>query len=86
MTRRDWWFGVLLLSLAVGLHALVPRYEWRGGSVPQVRVDRWTGRAEIGRYYQGRWISPAVEEEWRRYDAQQKQLLRVPLSDLPLVK
>jgi hypothetical protein len=45
MTRRDWWLGVLLLTLAILAHALLPRYDWGPLSVTpyQVRVDRWFG-------------------------------------------
>lgn len=58
MTRRDWWMGILLLAAAVLAHALIPRYEWRNvGPVPRVRVDRWTGRAEVGNFSGGRWIA-----------------------------
>ncbi len=50
MTRRDWWFGVVLIVLAVLSHAVFPRYTvlTSGGEVFVVtRFDRWTGRAEI---------------------------------------
>jgi len=68
MTRRDWWFGIGALVLAVLLHALLPRYEWRdpGGDDVSiyVRIDRWTGRAEMGAFFNkdrqhtsGRWMS-----------------------------
>jgi serine/threonine protein kinase len=30
VTRRDWWLGVLVLSSALLLHAILPRYQ--GGS------------------------------------------------------
>ena len=29
MTRRDWWVGIVVLALAIVLHAAVPRYDWR---------------------------------------------------------
>src|SRR5687768_15773279 len=29
MTRRDWWIGVVLIVVALLLHAALPRYEWR---------------------------------------------------------
>ncbi|MCX6551196.1 MAG: helix-turn-helix domain-containing protein [Acidobacteria bacterium] len=47
MTRRDWWFGVGVIVLALLFHASVPRYEWRvvsNGIV--VRIDRWSGVAD----------------------------------------
>lgn len=28
IARRDWWIGVLLVTGAVTLHAVLPRYEW----------------------------------------------------------
>jgi hypothetical protein len=55
MTRRDWWLGILAVVLAICLHALVPRYEWRGSPAPRVRIDRWTGQAQVGRYVAGQW-------------------------------
>lgn len=47
MTRRDWWLGVAVLSLAVLLHALMPRYDITTTPGGMMRVDRWTGRAEV---------------------------------------
>lgn len=51
MTTRSWWLGVAIVTLAILVHAAIPRYAWR--NVPEkplmlVRVDRWTGRAEWG--------------------------------------
>ena len=51
MARRDWYIGIGLLTAAVVVHALFPRYEWRG--VPEnpyqmVRIDRWRGTAHLG--------------------------------------
>ena len=48
ISRRDWWIGIVLVVLAILVHALVPRYEYQHdgpGSIAWVRVDRWTGRA-----------------------------------------
>lgn len=47
ITRRDWWIGIAVIVLALLVHALVPRYDWRG-SDPRIltRIDRWTGHAE----------------------------------------
>jgi hypothetical protein len=60
MTRRDWWLGVSLVAMAVGLHAAYPRYDWRPTSNPgaTIRIDRWTGEAVLGRHNaesNGRW-------------------------------
>ena len=48
ISRSEWWIGVVLVVLAILVHALVPRYEYQHdgpGSLAWVRVDRWTGRA-----------------------------------------
>lgn len=65
LERRDWW--AIAVVLAVLLHALLPRYEWRdpGGEdhSTYIRIDRWSGRAEIGLFFEasrghyGRWLS-----------------------------
>jgi hypothetical protein len=58
ITRRDWWLGVVLLTLALLAHAAIPRYEWHGGTspyVPLTRIDRWTGHSEVGRFISGQW-------------------------------
>ena len=48
ITRRDWWIGVGLVGFGLLLHAAVPRYQWQHeGSVVWLRVDRWTGNAEL---------------------------------------
>ena len=51
MTRRDWWLGVLLIVLALLVHGLVPRYDYRplGNSSLGAfsRFDRWTGGADV---------------------------------------
>ena len=51
MTREQ--IGILLLALAIIVHALFPRYDIQlgqninGQSFPY-RLDRWTGRVEAG--------------------------------------
>lgn len=52
MTRADWWLGIALLTGAILVHALFPRYEFippdtKAGRAAIVRFDRWTGRVEI---------------------------------------
>ena len=50
MTRRDWWLGVLLIAVALLVHALVPRYKYLPfGEFSETftRMDRWTGSAEL---------------------------------------
>jgi len=52
MTRRDWWLGVLVLALALVIHAALTRYEWMlagppGGIQQLIQLDRWTGRAQM---------------------------------------
>lgn len=59
MIRRDWWLGVLVLTLAILAHALLPRYQVigipaeNGGLRTISRFDRWTGRVEAANT---RWI------------------------------
>lgn len=48
---RDWWLGVTLVALAILLHGLIPRYEWReftrtSAGQYGIRIDRWTGEAQ----------------------------------------
>jgi hypothetical protein len=52
MTRRDWWLGVTVVVMTIGLHAAYPRYDWRPTSNPgaTIRIDRWTGEAVLGRH------------------------------------
>ena len=58
MTRRHWWIGIAVVAAALLLHALVPRYDWRGGGgVPLVRIDRWTGQVDQMRVYKGRYYT-----------------------------
>ena len=47
MTRLDWWCAVLLIVLALLIHALIPRYEVIGYGDSFVRLDRWTGLVEV---------------------------------------
>ena len=46
MTRRDWSLAVVVVVMAVVLHALFPRYQWQANTqqAGMVRIDRWTGR------------------------------------------
>ena len=50
MTRRDWWFGIVLIVLAILVHALMPRYQFQidqGETRTYLyRIDRWTGEIE----------------------------------------
>ena len=61
MTRRDWWFGIVLLAAALVGHALLPRYQThtigteRYGFV--VTQDRWTGTVTT------RWADDLANEE-----------------------
>ncbi len=57
MTAREWRLGKAAVTLAPGLHAGLPRYEWRGTYPGLIRIDRWTGRAEMGRWNGGRWVA-----------------------------
>lgn len=43
--RRDWWIGVAAIVLAILIHALIPRYEWRQQDQVLIKIDRWTGDA-----------------------------------------
>jgi hypothetical protein len=55
--------AVGVVTLAIVFHALFPRYEWRDvRGVPIMRVDRWTGHAEIGRFVDGQWQRNAVAD------------------------
>jgi hypothetical protein len=49
MTRRDWWIGIVLIVVALLLHAAVPRYEWLqlGAAGTWSRADRWSGALEL---------------------------------------
>jgi len=64
MTRRDWWLGVGLVALAVLMNAAIPRYDIRTVGVGRahafMRVDRWTGHAEVATgptAYLATWVS-----------------------------
>jgi hypothetical protein len=60
MTRRDWWLGIAAVVLALLVHAAVPRYDWRiAQGRPAIRIDRWLGRADVGGFDQGRWLTAA---------------------------
>lgn len=46
MNRRDWWVGVAILTCALVLHAIVPRYQYQHTALNYwLKVDRWTGHA-----------------------------------------
>jgi len=49
ITRRDWWIGVTLIVLALLVHGLVPRYDFRQfrDTTSWTRIDRWTGSAAL---------------------------------------
>ena len=59
ITARAWWIGVVILSLALFAHAAIPRYEWRQEHGSLIRIDRWTGKAELGR-----WLRVNNRLEW----------------------
>jgi hypothetical protein len=63
MTRRDWYIGVTLIAVAVLLHALLPRYEWRAGPSDRhlIRIDRWTGAASLG-------VISSSQSQWKSYE------------------
>lgn len=87
MTRRDWWLAIGILSLAIGLHALLPRYEWRQEGRAFVRIDQWTGRAELGSFVSdGRWASVASQLAWKRaveaQAARDRQAFEDDLADI----
>jgi hypothetical protein len=56
MSAKDVWTYALLVVMAVALllHAFVPRYDWRTidetGSISIVVYDKWTGRFQRGVY------------------------------------
>lgn len=45
-----WWIAAGIIAAGLIFHAAFPRYEWRSASSPNrlIRIDRWTGRAELG--------------------------------------
>ena len=52
MNRRDWWIGIVLLTIVSLTHALLPRYsfEIRDGrevGVAVYRIDRLTGTIDL---------------------------------------
>lgn len=48
MTRRDWWGVGLMLVIALLVWMAVPRYQWQHSvGMYWLRVDRWTGHAEM---------------------------------------
>lgn len=67
ISRRDYWIGVGLISVALLLHTYIPRYEWRPDGPNLLRIDRWTGQMTPGRIRNdwGRWVT--LEEIARYY-------------------
>lgn len=57
LTLRVWIVAVFALAAALVVHAAIPRYEWRTTENPTIliRIDRWTGRAQLGQFEGGRW-------------------------------
>ena len=55
VTRRDWWLGITLIVFALGIHALLPRYEYRAtdqgfdfrDNDSWIQIDHWTGTARM---------------------------------------
>jgi len=45
--------ALLALTLAILVHALLPRYTWRQERGAFVRVDRWSGQSVIGDFGEG---------------------------------
>jgi hypothetical protein len=77
MTTRLWLVVLVvgLLAIAVVSKPLFPRYEWRASreyTNEMVRIDRWTGQADVGllRADWGRWVSytelrrDAADKQW----------------------
>lgn len=46
MSRREQWVAVVVVSCALLLHALIPRYELSIRDTGIFRWDRWTGQVE----------------------------------------
>lgn len=56
---KTWVPAAVIVALAIVFHALFPRYEWRDvRGAPIARIDRWTGRQEIGWYVDRVWVMP----------------------------
>ncbi len=67
MTRRDWWIGIVVLLLALSSYSVWPRYEWRStNGQALIRIDRWFGTAEIGRWNDGEWQPDRISIAQRR--------------------
>ena len=90
MTRRDWWLGVLVVVLALLVHAGLPRYEWRTpreNIAVAIRIDRWTGAAELGSFsnvssgFNRRWVplsEPSEANETSDTVSEEPFILRRP--------
>lgn len=65
MNRKDFWWGVMLLLAGILVHAALPRYDYRptDNKAMFMRIDRWTGDAQLGVMAEGPWITMA---EWRQ--------------------
>jgi hypothetical protein len=65
---RDWILAVVLLLSVVLLYRAFPRYEWHTVSAPQLlRIDRWTGKTQLGVVSPqwGRWVSyEELNRDW----------------------
>jgi hypothetical protein len=46
ITRRDWWIGVALVSLAIVVHAVAPCLDWRVGNGEQRPLRVWVEASE----------------------------------------
>lgn len=60
MNPRHWWLGITMILLALLAHAALPRYEWRAVAehpTQLVRVDRWTGQAQLGQMTSAGWVA-----------------------------
>ena len=76
---------IALIATAVLLNPYLPRYDRRdpGGGVDlYVRIDRWTGQAEIGRFQTagpnvGSWASMRTLKEAAQLDQTLKEIDRV---------
>lgn len=65
-----------LIAVVLLAHLAFPRYEWRASAQYNdalIRIDRWTGRAEIGAFRAdlGQWVSQAEMTRERETAARQ---------------
>jgi hypothetical protein len=67
MRRLDWWLGIGCIAATLLLQAVFPRYEWHAIDESRfVRIDRWAGEAEVGRFVPD---SEAWRTLWRSWGA-----------------